>query len=165
MAEAALGKQAKILAQGDLARNGLKQLLVVNPLAIETKDETGDGNSRAIRITRAVVVEKNNNKWTEMLRCDEHLKNTNGYLGGSPAVRVTGWRVEFNEDTKQGLEMRFTPTVNGSSEEGASVGEVTNRTVVVRWNPGTKRYQSLDQDRQGYLSEIPTLETPTSILK
>ena len=64
----------------------------------------------AIFITRAAILEKNNGKWSEVLRCDEHLKNPNGYLGGSPAAR--GHRLAAGISSriaKQGLEMKFTP--------------------------------------------------------
>src|SRR5258706_256758 len=39
------------------------------------------------------------------------------------------------------------------------------RTISVRWNTKTKRYQSLDQSHKGFLGELPTLESPQSILK
>src|ERR1700681_3049928 len=82
VAEAALGKQAEILARGDLARNGQEQLLVVNRFAKAPQGAAGTENSQAIFITRAVILEKRNGKWTKILRCDEHVKNPNGYLGG-----------------------------------------------------------------------------------
>ena len=165
MADAALGKQAEIVAHGDLARNGLEQVLVVNRFARYRRTATRSENSRAIFITRAAILQKNDGKWTEVLRCDEHLKNPNGYLGGSPAARVTGWRLEFRTDTKQGLELKFTPAGSEAGEEGSGMGEPGGQTVVVRWNTRTKRYQSLDPSHERYLSEAPTLETPHSILK
>ena len=118
VADAALGKQAEILALGDLARNGLEQLLVVNRFAKALRGAAGLENSPGIFITRAVILEKSNGKWTEILRCDEHLKNPNGYLGGSSAARVTGWRLEFRTDTKQGLEIKFTPADSEPAKKG-----------------------------------------------
>ena len=128
VAEAALGKQAEILAQGDLARNGQKQLLVINRFAKSPGGGAGPENSPAIFVTRAAILEKSNGKWTEILRCDEHLKNPNGYLGGSPAGRVTGWRLEFRTDTTEGLEMKFTPADEGAGERRLRhMGEQSDR--------------------------------------
>jgi hypothetical protein len=164
VAEAALGKQAEIVAHGDLARNGLEQLLVVNRFGNAARGNVGSGNSSSIFVTRAAVVEKNGGKWAEVLRCDEHLKNPMGYLGGSPSARVTGWRLEINRDTPRGLELRFTPA-EASQERSRSAAEAGNRTIAVRWNTKAKRYQSLDRSHEGYLGEAFTLETPQSILK
>jgi len=165
VAEAALGKQAEILAHGDLARNGLEQMLAVNRFAKAPRGGTEPEISPAFFITRAVILEKSNGHWTEILRCDEYLKNPNGYLGGSSAARVTGWRLEFSTDTKQGLELKFTPADSVARKEGASMGGSANQTFVVGWNAQVKRYQSLDAAHARYLSEAPTLETPQSILR
>ncbi len=83
VAEASLGKQAEILAHGDLARNGLEQVLVVNRFSTGAAASAGGANPSPIFVTRAAVLEKNGGKWSEVLLCDEHLKNPNGYLGGS----------------------------------------------------------------------------------
>ena len=164
IAEAVLGNQAEVIAHGDLARNGSEQLLVVNRFDSTARGKVQPGHSSAIFVTRAVIVEKNDGKWTEVLRCDEHLKNTRGYLAGTPAARVTGWRLVVNPDTDQGLELQFAPAEasEGTSSSNAGVG---GRTISVRWNTKTKRYQSLDQSHKGFLGELPTLETPQSILK
>jgi hypothetical protein len=165
VAEAALGKQAEILAHGDLARNGREQLLTVNPFTKAPRSGNGPENSPAIFITRAVILENSNGHWTEILRCDEYLKNPNGYLGGSSAARVTGWRLEFSTDTKEGLELKFTPADGAEGKEGASMVESANQTFVVRWNAQVKRYQLLDAAHARYLNEAPALETPQSILR
>jgi hypothetical protein len=164
VAEAVLGKQAEVVAQGDLARNGLEQLLVVNRFEKIPREGAGSGNSSRIFVTRAVIVEKNNGQWAEVLRCDEHLKNPRGYLGGSPAAPVTGWRLEFERDAQQGLELRFTAAEAGE-ERPSNTGKAGGRTIAVRWNTRAKRYQSLDRSHEGYLGEVPTLETPQSILR
>jgi hypothetical protein len=161
VAEAVLGKQAEVVASGDLARNGSEQLLVVNRFQKSASGDVVPGNSSAIFVTRAVIVEKDNGKWAEVLRCDEHLKNPRGYLAGSPAAPVTGWRLEFKPDAEQRLELRFTPA--GAGEQRPS--EAGGRTIAVRWNTKAKRYQSLDQSHKAYLGEVPTLETPQSILR
>jgi len=167
VADASLGKQADILARGNLAQNGREQVLVVNRFSGGEKKSAGDANASAIYVTRAAVLEKNDGKWSQVLLCDEHLKNQNGYLGGSSAVHVNSWRLEYRQDAKNGLEMKFTPaekldTLNGGTEDRS---EAKNTTFVVRWNKITKRYQSFDQSHERYLNEVPSLETPVSILK
>lgn len=167
VAEATLGKQAEILARGNLALNGREQLLVVNRFSTGRVAGEGSANPSPILITRAAILENNGGKWSEVLLCDEHLKNPNGYLGGTPAARVTGWRLEFRQDAVGGLEMKFTPAerfnaVNVNSDQNS---EQTYPTFDVRWNKSAKRYQSFDQSHERYVSEVPSLETPQSILK
>jgi hypothetical protein len=166
-ADASLGKQAEILARGNLAQNGRQQLLVVNRLPAGAQANKGGANPAAIFVTRAAILERNGGKWSQVLLCDEHLKNPYGYLGGSPAARVSGWRLEYNEDARNGFEMRFTPaegfdTVHVNTEKRS---ERKNATLDVRWNKDVKRYQSFDQSHERYLSEVTSLETPQSILK
>jgi hypothetical protein len=163
VAEASLGKQADILARGNLALNGREQVLAVN----RSSGGPGGANLSPIFVTRAAVLEKNGGKWSEVLLCDDHLKNPNGYLGGSPAARVTGWRLEYRQDAKDGLEMKFTPEERFDSvhvNAGQISGQI-NPAFDVRWNKIAKRYQSFDQSHERYLSEVPSLETPQSILK
>jgi hypothetical protein len=164
IAEAALGAQAEIVAHGDLALNGSEQLVAVNRLeqSLGRSDDTMD--PAGMLITRAVVVQKKNGKWTEILRCDEHLKNPTGYLGRSPAGRVTAWRLKLKTDTRTGLELRFTPAESGQGRP-SSDEEVPSRTIVVRWNSIAKRFQAFDQSHNEYQVEILSLETPESILK
>ena len=102
VAEAALGKQAEILARGDLARNGLEQVLVVNRL-LEASSSRAEAaaNSAPIFVTRAAVLEKMDGKWSEVLLCDEHLKNPNGYLGGSPAATRDRLAAGIQQDAKR----------------------------------------------------------------
>jgi hypothetical protein len=166
VAEAALGKQAEILARGDLALNGREQLLVVNRISKQAASGGGGANSPIV-VTHAAVLEKIEGKWSEVLLCDEHLKNPSGYLGRSPAGRVTGWRLEYTQDAKEGLEMKFTPA-EGFDPASASADRSSEQKFPafdVRWNKNAKRYQSFDQSHERYLSEVPSLETPQSILK
>jgi hypothetical protein len=167
VAEATLGKQAEILARGNLALNGREQLLIVNRFSTGAPASNGGANPLPILVVRAAILEKNGGNWSEVLLCDEHLKNPNGYLGGYPAGRITGWRLAYNQDTKEGLEMKFTPAerfddLNGNSDQSSWQ---TYPTLDVRWNKSAKRYQSFDQSYERYLSEVPSLETPQSILK
>jgi hypothetical protein len=113
------------------------------------------------------VLEKNDGKWSQILLCDEHLKNPSGYLGGSPRARVTGWQLEYNQDSKEGLQMSFAPAENfdtARANSGQSL-EKNRTTFHVRWNKNAKRYQSFDASHERYLGEIPSLETPESTLK
>lgn len=175
IADATLGKQSEILAQGELAHNGREQLLMVNRFATGAgstssppeKGEPGGvgGNPSPVLITRAAILEKNGDKWSEVLLCDEHLKNPNGYLGGVPLERVAGWRLEFSQDARAGLEMSFTPS-NDTALGTGSNGHVKGlRSVLVRWNQATKRYQSFDRLRAKYLPDLPALEAQPSTLK
>jgi hypothetical protein len=164
VADAVLGQEAEVVAHGDLARNGLEQLLVVNQFGKAAREGVEPGNPSGIFITRAAVLEKNNGKWAEVLRCDEHLKNPSGYLGGSPAAPITGWLLELKPDPQQGLELRFTPAEAGR-QRASYPGVSGNETISVRWNARAKRYQSFDRSHERYLGEVPTLEPPQSILR
>lgn len=151
-AEAALGAETEVLAQGDLALNGQLQLLAVNRMK-----PNPDHPIAGTVITRAVVLEKNGASWKELLRVDEHLKNTNGYLGGTPLAGVSAWRLQYEQDPAKGLQLYFTPV---DKPAGGYV-----QTLGVRWNPKTKRYQSLDRTYEQFLSEVQSLETPQSQLR
>ena len=163
IADATLGKQSEILAQGDLAQNGREQLLVVNRFRKDALD--GVSGSSAIFITQAAVLEKNGDKWAEVLLCDEHLKNPNGYLGGVPWERVAGWRIELSQDAARGLEMSFTPADEAGIENVPSGRVRAQHSVIVRWNKAAKRYQSFDRPHGRYLPDLPALEAQPSTLK
>lgn len=168
VAEASLGKQAEVLARGNLAQNGREQVLVVNRLSKGARPvDSNDASSTAIFVSRAAVVERNGDRWSEVLLCDEHLKNPYGYLGGSRAARVSGWRLEYRRDPTQGLEMKFTPAekFDAANADAGPGSEHGYGTFDVRWNKNTKRYQSFDQSHERYLSEVPSLDTPESVLK
>ena len=168
VAEKSLGKQAEILASGNLAQNGREQVLVVNRFMTRAHSSRGEANFSAIFVTRAAVLEKDGGKWSEVFLCDEHLKNPSGYLGGSPAARVTGWRLEYSQDAKYGLEMKFTPAERFDAIDANNADQSSEHkysTFDVRWNKNAKRYQSFDQSHERYLSEVPSLETPQSILR
>ena len=152
VAKALLGAESEVIVFGDLAHTGQQQALIVNRLA-----KTPQGAVPGLLITRAVVVEQDGRKWKEALRCDEHLKNPNGYLGATPLVPVTGWRLQHEQTAQNGLVLYFTPL------EMAGASHIP--TIGVRWNPQVKRYQSLDRNFEQFLGEVPTLETPTQRLR
>jgi hypothetical protein len=152
--EKLLGPDGKVVLSGDLAHNGHQQILVINALS-ESSGEPGSG----IAFRRAAVIEQQGTKWMEVLRCDEYLKNPNGYLRGTPLLPViAGWRLRWDPGKgNRAQELYFTPL--------PASRVAPTPTVAVRWNPAVSRYQSLDAASQEFLGEIATLETPASELR
>lgn len=151
-ADATLGSEAKVLVYGDLAKTGKQQVLVANVVPKTPKE-----NITGTIITRAVIAENDNGKWSEVFRCDEHLKNAKGYLGMTPLEPVTGWRIQYEQDEVRGLILYLTPVTGIDDKHVLPIG--------VRWNPKVKRYQSLDRNYEQFLSEAPSLTTTRSQLK
>jgi hypothetical protein len=149
-AEADLGSEAEVLLYGDLAKSGRTQALVVNRLKT-----TPQGMVPGTLVSRAAIIERDDGHWKEIFRCDEHLKNTNGYLGGIPLAGVASWRLQSEQNRDKGLELYFTPLAKPAG------GYI--ETLEVRWNPQVKRYQSLDRNFEHFLTEFPTLETRPSL--
>jgi hypothetical protein len=148
-AEQSLGSETDVLLFGDLSKNGQQQVLAVNKVKA-----LPPGVPRGNAIMRAVVLEKDGSNWKEVLRCDEHLQNQKGFLGGTPLAPVNGWRMQVEQDPDKGLLLYFTPLA--APKGGYAV------PVEVRWNPRAKRYQSMDRTFENFLSELPALETPES---
>jgi hypothetical protein len=151
-AEALLGSETQVLLFGDLAKNGKQQFLAANVVP-----KTPTNNLPGTIVTRAVVAENNDGKWVEVLRCDEHLKNTRGYLGMTPLTPITGWRLQYEQSPEKGLALYFTPLKGTTDSHQLPIG--------VRWNPETKRYQSLDRSYEHFLLEAATLEPSRSSLR
>jgi hypothetical protein len=152
-----LGPGAEVLAVGDLAHNGRQQALVANRL----REDPGAAG-RVVRFTRAAVLERDGAKWTEVLRCDEHLKNPYGYLGGIAPASMTGWELELSRDAESARNPKqpaflFTPLRAPRMEPMP--------TVAVRWNASVHRYQSFDRQNGHFLEDVASLETPASPLK
>jgi hypothetical protein len=147
-----LGSDAQVLLFGDLAKNAQKEVLVANVLPNTPKSVVA-----GTVVTRAVVAQFEDGKWVELLRCDEYLKNGNGYLGLTPLQPVTGWKLQYEDSPEKGMSLYFTPVKAGSTEK--------TLPIAVRWNPVTKRYQSMDASYQKFLGEAPTLESPRSTLR
>ncbi len=167
VAVASLGKQAEVLVHGDLALTGAEQVLAADRMSAGAAGKQGGAESTATFVTRAAILERNGGKWSQVLLCDEHLKNQRGYLGAGSTASAGGWKLEYRQDPHAGLVMRFTPAListNGNTHamEGA---EPRSPAFEVRWNRNAKRYQSFDQSHERYLSEIPSLEPTESILK
>ncbi len=152
VAQTLLGSDAEVIVSGDLARTGNQQVLAVNRLP-----KTPAGMVPGILVTRAVVAEKDGGRWKEVFRCDEYLKNPNGFLGGTPIAPVTGWRLQYEQNAEKGLLLFFTPLEQSPGGHPPTIG--------VRWNAKMKRYQSLDRNFDHFLGELPAIEKVNSRLK
>jgi len=151
-AQALLGSETQVLVFGDLAKTGKQQFLAANVVP-----KTPTNNALGTIVTRAVIAENNEGKWIELLRCDEYLKNGKGFLGLTPLNGVSGWRVQYEQDAEKGLQVYFTPLKVSGSTHVLPIG--------VRWNPATRRYQSLDRTYEHFLLEAPSLENARSRLR
>ncbi len=150
-AASALGAGGEIVAYGDLAPNGHDQAFAVNRLG-----EFPGGDSSAIKFTRAAILQRDGARWVELLRCDEYLKNPAGFLIAAADAPVNGWQVVINRPPK-GIELTFSPlAAHAPAFPGA---------ILVRWNAATNRYQSLDESREHFVSEVASLEPPRSPLR
>ena len=147
-----LGQEAEALVWGDLAKTGEQQVIAANRLKTTPK-----GAPAGTLISRLALVGKIEGRWVELLRCDEYLKNSKGYLGGQPLSPVSGWRVQYEQDPAKGITIYFTPI---TQPRGGYI-----QTIGVRWNPKAKRYQSLDRSYENFLGEVPSLGTVESQLK
>ncbi|MDE3137038.1 MAG: hypothetical protein KGL59_10725 [Acidobacteriota bacterium] len=151
-AQSVLGDESEVLLSGDLAHNGHIQLLIVNRLLKMPKNVVP-----GLFVSRAAIVEKDTGDWHEIFLADEHLKNSDGFLAGTPLTPVTDWRLHY-EQQPTGLAMYFTPLQQPGTERPV--------TIEVRWNPAAKRYQSLDRDFKHFLHETPSLgPTPEFLMK
>jgi hypothetical protein len=147
-----LGSDAQVLVVGDLAKNGKRQFLAANVVP-----KTPKNNIPGTVVTRAIVAQDDDGKWTELLRVDEHLKNQKGYLGATPLDSINGWRLQYEQNPEKGLQLYFTPLkVNGDTHV---------LPVGVRWNPATSRYQSLDAGYEHFLKESTSLQNVRSTLR
>jgi hypothetical protein len=147
-----LGSDAQVLLVGDLAKNGKRQFLAANVVP-----KTPKNNIPGTVVTRAIVAQDDDGKWTELLRVDEHLKNPKGYLGGTPLDSINGWRLQYEQNPEKGLQLYFTPLkVNGDTHV---------LPVGVRWNPATNRYQSMDASYEHFLKESTSLQNMRSTLR
>lgn len=151
-AKAFLGSESQVLVFGDLAKNGKQEFLVANVVP-----KTPTNNLPGTIVTRVVVAENTDGKWAEVLRCDEHLKNQKGFLGLTPLVAVTGWRLQYEQSDDKGLQLYFTPLKGVTDSHVLPIG--------IRFNPATKRYQSLDRTYEHFLLESASLQDLRSTLR
>ena len=151
-AKALLGSDAEVLLYGDLGKNGKQQVLAANVVPNTPKSVVA-----GTVVTRAVIAENDDGKWVELMRADEYLKNAKGFLALTPLQAVTGWKLQYEDSAEKGMSLYFTPVKAGSSER--------TLPIAVRWNPQTKRYQSMDPSYQHFLGEAASLENPRSTLR
>ncbi|HMD37833.1 MAG TPA: hypothetical protein VKH15_01035 [Candidatus Acidoferrum sp.] len=147
-----LGKETQVLIFGELAKNGKQQFLAANVVPKTPKNDLP-----GTIVTRAVIAESEDGKWTELFRCDEYLKNAKGYLAMTPLTSVSGWRLQYEQDPIKGLQLYVTPIKGAADPHQLPIG--------VAWNPATKRYQSLDRTYEHFLLETPSLENAHSVLR
>jgi hypothetical protein len=147
-----LGKETQVLVFGDLAKTGKQQFVAANVVPKTPKNDIP-----GTIVTRAVIAEESDGKWSELLRCDEYLKNAKGYLALTPLAAVSGWKVQWDQDPVKGIQLYFTPVKTGADKHVLPIG--------VAWNPATKRYQSLDLTYEHFLMEKATLDTARSVLR
>lgn len=145
VAQKLFGTDTDVIAYGDLAKNGKQEALIVNRLKT-----TPVGIVPGILVSRVAIVENDGKSWKEVFLCDEHFKNPNGFLGGQPLADVNGWRLQYEQGAKKGLEMYFTPL---QKPAGGYI-----QTFGVRWNPKVKRYQMLDRNFEKFMGEVSTLD-------
>jgi hypothetical protein len=151
-AQSLLGKETQVLVFGDLAKTGKRQFLAANVVPKTPKNDIP-----GTIVTRAVIAEETDGKWTELLRCDEYLKNSKGYLALTPLSSVAGWKVQYEQDPVKGIQLYVTPVKTGADKHVLPIG--------IAWNPATKRYQSLDMTYEHFLLEKATLDTARSVLR
>jgi hypothetical protein len=147
-----LGKETQVLVFGDLAKTGTQQFLAANVVPKTPKNDIP-----GTIVTRAVVAEETDGKWSELLRCDEYLKNAKGYLALTPLTPISGWKVQWDQDPIKGIQLYFTPIKGPADKHVLPIG--------IAWNPATKRYQSLDLTYEHFLMEKPSLDTARSVLR
>jgi hypothetical protein len=152
VAETALGEDVTVLQHGDLAKTGAPQVLAANLLKV-----TPPGVAPGTLFTRLVILEQQKDKWVQVFRCDEYLKNAKGFLGGTPLAPIAGWRLQHEMSEKDGLTMYFTPIHQPAS------GAI--RPIGVRWNAKARRYQSLDRNYENFLGEVGAIEKPEAVLR
>jgi hypothetical protein len=147
-----LGKETQVLVFGDLAKTGKQQFLAANVVPKTPKNDIP-----GTIVTRAVLAEETDGKWSELLRCDEYLKNAKGYLALTPLTPVAGWKVQYDQDPVKGIQLYFTPVKSGADKHVLPIG--------IAWNTATKRYQSLDMTYEHFLLEKASLDTARSVLR
>jgi len=147
VAESSLGSEAEVLVYGDLALNGKQQILEINRIK-----KAPDAKVPGTLFSRLAIVENDGGSWKQVLLCDEHLKNPNGYLAATPIAPVSGWRLQYEQHADVGLVLYFTPLDKPAGGYQQTIG--------VKWNPKAKRYQSLDRNYEQFLGETNSLEMP-----
>ena len=67
------------------------------------------------------------------------------------------WRLQYEQNDEKGLQLYFTPLKGTTDSHNLPIG--------VRWNPQTKRYQSLDRAYEHFLLESPSIQDARSVLR
>jgi hypothetical protein len=152
VAATALGEEVTVLRHGDLAKTGSTHVLAANLFKV-----TPQGVAPGTLFTRLVILQQEKDKWVQVFRCDEYLKNGKGFLGGTPLAPISGWRLQHEMSEQNGLTLYFTPIQQPAS------GAI--RPIGVRWNPKARRYQSLDRNYENFLGEVGAIDKPETVLR
>ncbi len=150
-AKAALGGDAEVLVFGPLGGPGTQQVVVINRLAGSSSAPPAGAPVTGTEVSRVSILSKENGAWREVLRGDEYLKNSEGYLRGTPPMSVAGWRLEIEQRTDQGRVLHFTPLAPPAAENSCPDGEtnqpraervwqtvpVTSGRTIIGWRVGT----------------------------
>jgi hypothetical protein len=171
-ARAALGPDAEVLAFGDFADAGGRQVLAIQRLAgaspvvggtptgsaagggagVPSGSGSGtapNGAETTLAVIRVSIVIRDGNHWTEAFRADAHLKNGKGYLNGAPGISVPAWRMSFQKTAGSGFRLEFMPMDLPPGTKAAVVN--------VAWNAKSKQYEALDASRKRFLGFKRTL--------
>ena len=144
-ARGAYGADGVVLGYGIFFNTGGSQALVGTRLApAAAAASPGPGPAAAspqngetsADVTHVSILVKEEGKWKEAFRADEHLKNRRGYLAGSPAAPTPAWHMVYEQTTDDGFRLTFSPLnpLPGSKQ-----------TVVhVAWDPKRREYDSQD---------------------
>ena len=119
-----LGKETQVLVFGDLAKTGKQQFLAANVVPKDAEKSHPWNYRDARRPGR-----ETDDQWSELLRCDEYLKNSKGYLAMTPLSSVAGWRIQYDQDPVKGIQLYFTPI------KGAGASDPHLLPIGVAWNP------------------------------
>jgi hypothetical protein len=147
-ARKALGAEAQVAKCGNLLKR--KSIEVV----AYTKLRISNINSKAICVSRLVVLEKANSHWAVILDASKQIKNQAGYIG-----------IEYIDDSQDYpgyLVSLFNKRSDGIS--GFSIqfyylrpdGEVEGIPIEISWNPAVNRFQeyNINEAPEGFRSEI-----------
>ena len=141
----ALGPTADVFFFGDLVGNGHQQAVIMNRLP--------EASHTAIGFSRAAILQKEEAKWVEVLRCDEYLKNPKGYLESD---RVTGWQLQIPTSAHGAPAMLYFNLLKRDGSKPTS-------NIPVAWNSKVGRYKVIEVGC--LIDEIATLETPVLRLR
>jgi len=164
VARGALGPDGEVLASGDFAAGGGRQILAVQRLPSGMASAAGSaapagvvtalGSSAqeqetAVEVIRVSILVDDKGTWKEAFRADEHLKNRRGYLPGTPVAPVTAWHLVYSKTAAEGFRLEFTPKDLPPGRKPP--------VVYAAWNAKRREYDAVKAWGKGFLEPEPTL--------